>query len=214
MKWFFAAIIILGLIGYCAGAFEYVTPERIRLFVLSFGWLAPLVFIILFSLAPLAPFFSAVLAIAGGLIFGFWVGSLLIMIGALCGSTVGFYIARYSSRLLKQLPRRKQVDQEKMQQLQNRMTQNGFFVVLVLRLIPLIPFDLLSYAAGFSRIRYRDFFFATFLGMIPGVLVYANIGANTLQINSTGFYVSIALLIALTVFALLLKQWIQKKFTF
>ncbi len=209
---FYIALIFLAVIvvSYGMGWQRYFTPEQIRVFVLSFGAFAPVAFIILFSLTPFAPFFSAVLALASGLIFGFFYGSVLIMIGASCSSTIGFYLARYFGAWLKKRNQHQSIALEK---LEKSFSDNGFIVIFILRLLPIAPFDLISYAAGFSKIRYRDYIIATVIGMFPGVLIYANIGDSAINIHSKGFYISIALLLLLTVIVLGVKNTIQKRFS-
>ena len=195
------AALALAALGYCLGWFDGVTPQSIRDFVLGFGSLAPLVFIALFTVAPLVPFFSAVLAVAGGMIFGLWQGSALIMTGALCGGSAAFWIARTCGDRL-----RARKNNPNLQKLERSMERNGFLMIFLLRLIPLIPYDLISYGAGFSGIKYRDYILGTLLGIIPGVLAYANIGANALEVNSRAFYLAVGLLVTLTVLSLFLKK--------
>lgn len=202
--------VLIIVVGCCMGWHHTITPQKLQTFVLSFGAFAPVIFIILFSLTPFAPFFSAVLALASGLIFGFVYGSLLIMIGATCSSTVGFYLARHFGQWLKN---RRQDKSHQLGKLEQSLDNNGFIIVFILRLLPIAPFDLISYAAGFSRIRYKDYIFATVIGMFPGVLIYANIGENTLDINSKSFYISIALLLLLTALVCAMKKSIQKKYS-
>ncbi len=197
--------ILLAIIGFFQGWFSLVTPQNIKTFVLNFGLLAPVIFVVLFALTPFTPFFSAVLALASGLIFGFGYGSVLIMIGATCSSTVGFYLARLFSSMLH-----KEKNLSTSANLTQKLNNNGFWVVLVLRLIPIVPFDAISYMAGLSTIRYVHYLVATVLGMLPGVLVYANIGANTLNIYSVNFCASVALLVVLTFIALSAKKKMQK----
>lgn len=82
---------------------------------------------------------------------------------------------------------------------------------MLLRLVSLITFGLISYGAGFSTVRYRNYISVTMLGIIPGVLIYANTGANALKINSCGFYLSVALLAGLIAIFLLLKKRLWRK---
>ena len=176
---------------YQSGVLSYEQVEQIRSFVLGFGLYAPLVFILLFTFAPLIFFPDGILALAGGLIFGFAWGSFYIILGALCGGTLSFYLARLYGNTM-----REKLSHEKLINFQKSVQKHGFIMILLLRLVPLVPFNIISYSAGFSTIRYRDFFFATLLGMTPGVLVYANIGAQSLdfgsrlhyQRNSRGFH--------------------------
>lgn len=191
---------------YQNGVLSYAQVEAIKTFVLSFGIYAPLMFILLFTLAPLIFFPDGILALAGGLIFGFAWGSLYIVLGALCGGTLSFYLARlYGNKM------REKLAHEKLINFQKSVKRHGLIMILLLRLVPLVPFNIISYSAGFSTIRYRDFFFATLLGMSPGVLVYANIGAQSLSFGSREFYISIGLLVALVVVSMVLKHRVKKR---
>lgn len=191
---------------YKNGILSFSQVESIKTFVLSFGIYAPLIFILLFTLAPLIFFPDGILALAGGLIFGFAWGSFYIVLGALCGGTLSFYLVRlYGNKM------REKLAHEKLINFQTRVKKHGFVMILLLRLVPLVPFNIISYSAGFSTIRYRDFFFATLLGMFPGVLVYANIGAQSLSFGSREFYISVGLLIVLVVVSMVLKQRVKKR---
>ena len=86
------------------------------------------------------------------------------------------------------------------------INSKGFFVVLMLRLIPLFPFDIISYGAGLTSIKYKDFLLATIIGTIPGILVFTNIGAQSVNIGSNGFYMSIMALILLVIASIFLKN--------
>lgn len=191
---------------YQSGVLSYEQVEQIRSFVLGFGLYAPLVFILLFTFAPLIFFPDGILALAGGLIFGFAWGSFYIILGALCGGTLSFFLARLYGNTM-----REKLSHEKLINFQKSVQKHGFIMILLLRLVPLVPFNIISYSAGFSTIRYRDFFFATLLGMTPGVLVYANIGAQSLDFGSREFYIAVGLLIALVVISMALKQWVKKR---
>ena len=82
-------------------------------------------------------------------------------------------------------------------------------IVFLLRLIPLIPFDAISYGAGLSKIRYMDFLGATCIGILPGVLVYSNIGDKSLDIYSADFYLSLAILALLVA----VSHYAKKRYT-
>lgn len=191
---------------YKNGVLSYAQVESIKTFVLGFGLYAPLIFIALFTLAPLIFFPDGILALAGGLIFGFAWGSFYIILGALCGGTLSFYLARLYSHKM-----REKLAHEKLIHFQKSVQKHGFVMILLLRLVPLVPFNIISYSAGFSTIRYRDFFFATLLGMMPGVLVYSNIGAQSLSFGSQEFYLSVALLVVLVVVSMVLKHRVKKR---
>jgi len=192
---------------YYFDIFSFTNLSEIRKYVLSYGDFAPIVFIILFTIVPLTLFPDALLAIAGGLIFGLYEGSIYIMIGALFGATLSFYISRFYGSWLKN-----KLKNEKFLDIDNSIKKNGFLIIFLLRLVPLVPFDIISYSAGFSSIKYKDFILATFIGIIPGVVVYANIGAESLNIGTNSFYLSVACLLSLAVISMMFKKKIKERF--
>ncbi len=202
----FLAFGLLMFFFYRSGVLSFEQVDAIKAFVLSFGIYAPLIFILLFTLAPLIFFPDGILALAGGLIFGFTIGSVYIIVGALCGGSLSFFLARWYGKKMHE-----KLSNEKLLHFHRSVQNHGFTMILLLRLVPLVPFNIISYSAGFSTIRYRDFFFATFLGMMPGVFVYANIGAKTLAFGTVDFWISIALMVLLVIVSMLLKGYVQKR---
>lgn len=178
-----------------------INSKDIQAYVSSFGKLAPLVYIIMFALVPLTLFPDSVLAIGGGLIFGLFKGYIYTLIGALIGASLSFYISRKLGRNFV-----KKLTKEKLDGIESMINSKGFFVVLMLRLIPLFPFDIISYGAGLTSIKYKDFLLATIIGTIPGILVFTNIGAQSVNIGSNGFYISIMALILLVIASIFLKN--------
>ncbi len=182
------------------------TPSEIKDYVMSFGVYAPLIYIILFTVVPLTLFPDSILAIAGGMIFGLVNGFVFTMIGALCGATLSFYISRYFGRdFLKKLIKKD------LKEFDNKLKDNGFMIIFLLRLIPLFPFDIISYSAGLSEIKYKDFFLATLIGTIPGIFVFTNIGDKATDVGSESFYISIALLVLLFATSFVLKKRLSIK---
>ena len=175
--------------------------DDIKNYVIRFGNLGPVIYIIMFSLVPLTLFPDSVLAIAGGLIFGLFKGYIYTTIGALIGGTISFYISRYWGRgFIKKLTK------EKLDKVEYMINSRGFIIIFLLRLIPLFPFDVISYGAGLTSVKYKDFLLATLLGTIPGILVFTNLGAQVVNIGSNNFYISIALLIILFAVSIFLKN--------
>lgn len=173
----------------------------IKEYVKTFGVLAPLIYIVMFSLVPLTFFPDSVLAISAGLIFGFSKGYIYTTIGALIGASIAFFIARY---LGKEIIKKKSSD--KLEKIERLIEKNGFYIIFLLRLIPLFPFDVISYGAGITNVKYKDFILATLFGTIPGIAVFTNIGATSLNIKNTSFYISIAFLVLLFTVSIFLKN--------
>ncbi|MEG2787521.1 MAG: TVP38/TMEM64 family protein [Romboutsia sp.] len=193
-------ILILGSIIYKLFSMN-IDVEDIQVYVSSFGKLAPIVYIIMFALVPLTLFPDSILAIGGGIVFGLAKGYIYTVIGALIGASISFYISRKLGRNFV-----KKITNEKLDNIENIINSKGFFVVLILRLIPLFPFDIISYSAGLTSIKYKDFFMATIIGTVPGILVFTNIGAQSVNIGSNSFYISIIALIILILGSILLKN--------
>ncbi|MDU6114483.1 MAG: TVP38/TMEM64 family protein [Paeniclostridium sordellii] len=205
------SIIILLILGtiICKILSMNIGVEDIQDYVSSFGRLAPLVYIIMFALVPLTLFPDSILAIGGGVVFGLFKGYIYTLIGALIGATISFYISRKLGRAFV-----KKLTKEKLDNIEELINSKGFFIVLILRLVPLFPFDIISYGSGLTSIKYKDFLLATIIGTIPGILVFTNIGAQSVNIGSNSFYISIMGLILLVLLSLILKNKflrIQKK---
>ncbi|MCH4890299.1 TVP38/TMEM64 family protein [Acidaminobacter sp. JC074] len=201
----FALIAIIIMTNKYVDLSQY-TPEDIRDYVNSYGMLAPLVYIIIFTLVPLTLFPDSIIAVSGGMCFGLFWGSIYTMIGAFCGGTLSFYLSRLvgknfiTSVLKKDLPN-----------IGEDIDNRGFMAVLILRLIPLFPYDIISYGAGLSKIKYKDFILATLIGIIPGVIVFVNLGSQFTQIGSRGFYMAISLLVMLFISSGFLKKRLALK---
>jgi len=186
--------------------FNGFSPTDIKNYVVSFGVYAPLIYIMLFAIVPLTFFPDSILAIASGMIFGLAGGFVYTMIGALCGASLAYLLARYFGRTLL-----KNFFKNKMDIIDSRVKGNGFMIIFLLRLIPLFPFDVISYSAGLSDIKYKDFILATSIGTIPGIFVFTNIGDKSLEIGSNDFYVSLSLLVVLLVGSVFLRKKISFK---
>ncbi|MDB8805987.1 TVP38/TMEM64 family protein [Romboutsia sp. 1001216sp1] len=198
-------LVTIGILAFVVITNKYIGNNvdiyTIKEYVKTFGVLAPFIYIVMFSLVPLTFFPDSVLAISAGLIFGFSKGYIYTTIGALIGASIAFFIARY---LGKEIIKRKSSD--KLEKIERLIEKNGFYIIFLLRLIPLFPFDVISYGAGITNVKYKDFILSTLFGTIPGIAVFTNIGATSLNIKSTSFYISIALLVLLFTVSIFLKN--------
>src|SRR3989338_6420046 len=145
-------------------------PERVRSFVLSFGVWAPLIYLGVYG-QPVVPLPASVLTITGGLAFGPVWGALDALTGVTVRACGQFLVAKRLGReavaaLLK----------GKLAAVDERIGANGFITVLMIRLIPNVPFDLQNYGLGFSRVRFGPYALATLLGVIPGSFAFVYLG--------------------------------------
>ena len=147
-----------------------VTPDKIRTFVLSFGAWAPAVYLLAYA-QPLVPLPASVMTITGGLAFGPAWGTL----AALCGATARACNQFLTARLLGRDAVAKLL-KGKVAALDEKIAANGFKAVLLIRLIPNLPFDVQNYGLGFSRVSFPPYALASFLGMIPGCVAFVYLG--------------------------------------
>ena len=143
------------------------TPAVIKHYILGFGPWALVVFIGLYALntvSLLPPI--GIMSLAAGFIFGSLKGTIALMLGAFLGTTATFYIARFfGGQFVENLIK------GKAKEFQEKLNQNGFKVILFIRLIPLIPWEVVNYASGLSKIKYRDYISATLIGIFPSVII-------------------------------------------
>jgi uncharacterized membrane protein YdjX (TVP38/TMEM64 family) len=198
--------IVLGLILISnIFLFRGIRTEDIQEILAGFGPWAPIVYLILFTIVPLTFFPDSVLAMAGGIAFGVKSGFILALTGAILGSGLAFFLTRRFGRkyLQKYLSTKEGVST-----LSKQIERKGFIVILLLRLTP-VPFDIISYAAGLSSVRYRDFLFATILGAIPAMFSYVNFGDKITAAGSSEFYLSIGLMAALLLIGIIIRRTVD-----
>ena len=199
-----ASILIYGL--YKVNVLKGYGPDEIKNYINSFGMLSPIAYVVILTLLPLLFFPDSVLVIAGGMIFGLAKGVILTSIGSFLGASVSFYISRLlGQKIVSKFIKNKSVDFEKYSK------KGGFFIILMLRLIPLFPFKVVSYSAGLSNIKFKDFTIATVIGSLPGIIVYTNLGDKSTELGSSGFYMSIFLVILLFALSIVLKNKFSDK---
>src|SRR6266436_7809931 len=115
---------------------------------------------------------AAVLTIAGGFLFGTWLGAACAVIGATLGATAIFLAARAGLGGLAQRAG------PLVGKLEAGFRADAFNYLLVLRLVPIFPFWLVNLAPALVGVRLRSYMLATFLGIIPGTFVYASLGSG------------------------------------
>ncbi|NTU49654.1 MAG: TVP38/TMEM64 family protein [Desulfobulbaceae bacterium] len=170
---------------------KFLTPAFVRDKVLSFGSWAVVVYISVYVINTLLIFPpNAPISLAAGLIFGPAMGAALIMISALIGTSLAFFIARLVERKFLD-----QFLQGRWKDVSDKLQNNGFMTILFLRIVPLVPYEILNYLSGLSRIRFKDFFLGTLFGMMPGAIVTGFFGGTLGEINSLGDILSPKLLL-------------------
>ena len=186
--------------------FSGASAQNLQAIILRFGIFAPIVYIALFALLPVVFFPVAVLAVAGGLLFGLARGSVYTLIGAAINCALMFLLSRSFGRARIQSLVEEKVSPVWRQRLSLASGRKGFLLLFVLRLIPAVPYGLINYAFGLSEMQFWPYLLASVIGIIPGTLVFINLGDKALEIGSPAFWLALALIAALFVVTLLLGK--------
>jgi uncharacterized membrane protein YdjX (TVP38/TMEM64 family) len=137
------------------------------------GWVGWLLFILLYAAACLLFVPGSILTIASGAVYGFWGGTVLVLIGNGLGSVFSLLITRY---LLRDWIKSKIARNKNMLAIEDAVASDGWRIVCLTRLSPIMPFSLINYALGLTRISAAKFLFATEIGAIPSTCVYVYFG--------------------------------------
>jgi uncharacterized membrane protein YdjX (TVP38/TMEM64 family) len=166
-------------------------PERLQALVESAGWAGAVVFVVGYAVLVLVPAPASLLTILGGALFGLWWGTLLAWSGALLGASGGFLLGRRLGR-----PAVDRMLRGRLQQADQVLARHGLVAVLAVRLLPLFPFTPINYASGLLGVRPRDYVLGTAVGIVPGALAYAAVGAS--GADPRGIVIGVAGLLVLT----------------
>ena len=146
-------------------------------------WYAPFVFMAAFAIACVLWIPASVFLIAAGVIWGWKLGSLYSIVGAIAGAVLSYYVSRFlgadamgklGTVVSGYVHRYLGIDLLSRfggGRIERYLDHAGFQTMLILRLIPLFPFAVLNYGAGFARVRARDFLFSTAIGIVPSMIV-------------------------------------------
>ncbi len=140
---------------------------------------------------------AVILTLAGGAIFGFWLGLLVISFASSLGALLAFLVSRY---LLRDWVQRK--FQKPFQAINSGIERDGVFYLLTLRLVPLFPFWLINLLMGLTQLRAPRFYTVSQIGMLPGTAVFVNAGTQLVLINSLGDVLSAPLIGSLVLLGL------------
>ncbi|MGA9381574.1 MAG: TVP38/TMEM64 family protein [Phormidium sp.] len=183
-------LVATGLAIYLLGG---INPEQLQLWLKQAGIWAPIIYIVIYTIATILVMPSTALNLTGGAIFGPWLGTLWTSIGAIVAAVVAFIFARTSGR---EFVARKLAG--KWQAMDAEMQQGGLFYMFAIRLLPIIPYGLVNFAAGLTSIRFRDYLLGTILGTVPGILPFVLLGSSGLQAIRTGDILPLMGALALT----------------
>ena len=192
------ALLMLAAAGYALGLHRYLSltalaehRDQLHHWVADRPVLALVVFMVIYvAVVALSLPGASIMSIAGGMLFGWGLSVPATVIAAVCGASIVFAIVKTS--LGAALATRAGPF---MQRLARGFAENGFSLLLFLRLTPVFPFWAVNAVAGLSRMPFRTFVSATALGIIPGSIAFALIGAGldrTIDSELTAYHACVA----------------------
>ena len=188
-------------------AFKYLHVQDLLKAALDWigklGPWGPVIFVGIYVVATVLFIPGSVLTLGAGAVFGVVLGSICVSISATLGATAAFLVGRY---LARDAIARKIERNEKFAAIDRAVADEGWKIVFLTRLSPVFPFTLLNYAFGLTRVRLSHYVLASWIGMMPGTVMYVylgslvNVGAGHRQ-RTTGEWVlyGIGLLATVTV---------------
>ncbi len=189
--------IVLVIVLLAATAYLFMTqedvfrnPQLIKSEVLSWGAWGPVGFMLLFAFGPSLLVPGAVMTLAGGLAFGTVWGSVYSIIGADIGALIAFAAGRFLGKNMVT-----SLLSGKFGEVLDKIARNGFQIILYLRVFPIIPYNALNLLAGASPISFKDYFWASMIGMVPGTILFAFLGNELWHPTSPRFMLALGLII-------------------
>jgi uncharacterized membrane protein YdjX (TVP38/TMEM64 family) len=163
----FLAFIVLAIyIVRFTSVKEFLTPESLSDFLKTAGFSAPLVFVLVYAAGVCLFVPGTLLTALGAAIFGPYWGFLYVWIGAMAGASAAFWIGRTLGREFAA-----SLIGDRLRKYDNAVERNGFTTVLYLRLV-YFPFTPMNFGMGLTRVRFRDYFAGTGLGIIVGTFIF------------------------------------------
>ncbi|MDJ0744114.1 MAG: TVP38/TMEM64 family protein [Xenococcaceae cyanobacterium MO_167.B27] len=146
------------------------------------GAIGAIAFMIIYIVATVAFLPGSVLTLGAGVVFGVVLGSIYVFIGATIGATLAFLVGRYLARgWISQ----KISGNENFAAIDNAIGREGLKIVLLTRLSPVFPFNLLNYGLGITGVSLKDYVIGS-VGMIPGTIMYVYLGSLAGNIATIG----------------------------
>jgi uncharacterized membrane protein YdjX (TVP38/TMEM64 family) len=206
IAWIFLAIACLLITWLSIHALGSYKPEQLQSLIRQAGVWGPFCYVALYAFGTLALLPSTPLNISGGLLFGPWLGILWTSVGAVVAAAIAFLFSRTIGRPLmeKRLAGR-------WQDMDAEIHRGGFFYMFAIRLIPVMPYGIVNFAAGLTSIRFRDYLMGTTLGTVPSVLPFVLIGSSSFKALSTGNLWPLLGALGLTGALVLFSTWFKAR---
>ena len=206
-----AVVVALIALVHFSGAAQYLERDRLRQLIQAGGIWGPLIYMLIYTVAPALFLPGLPITIVGGILFGpFW-GVVFTITSATLGACVAFLISRYVARDMIA----RKIRSPRWRQLDAAVERHGWKVVAFTRLIPLFPFNLLNYALGLTRIGFWTYAITTFFTMLPACIAFIVFSSSLLDLVrgrvSWEFFVGLALIVLVSLLPVFYNRYKTRK---
>lgn len=188
---------------------SFLTPDGLGRFLERAGFWGPVIFALVYAAGVCLFIPGTLLTTLGGAIFGACQGFLYVWVGAMLGASASFWIGRTLGRDLAA-----SLVGDRLRKYDEAIERNGFATVLYLRLV-YFPFTPMNFGMGLTRVRFRDYFFGTALGIIVGVFIFTFFVGTVRDVWASGDWrgllsLKVFLSVALFVFSFFIPKILRK----
>lgn len=173
-RWLAAAALVAGLILAFRSLPIGDALRAATAWVESLGVLAPVAFVVIYALSVVLFVPGSVLTAAAGTLFGVVSGSIYVSIASTLGASLAFLIGRHLARAKVE---QRISGNERFAAIDAAVSREGWKIVGLTRLSPAFPFTLLNYAYGITRVKFSHYLIASWIGMMPGTVLYVYLGS-------------------------------------
>ncbi len=207
------ALTAIATVAYLTRLTDYVSVDNLsalRDWINGFGMIAPIIFIVVYTVTVVAFLPATPLSLLGGLVFGAVWGTLWTWIGATLGATLAFLVGRYAARGLVESWKE---NNERVKRLDEGVEEHGWRMLLITRLVPVFPFSLQNYVYGLTNIGLLTYVLVSAVCIVPGVAAYAFAGGSLAAARENLFWTFLYLGIAAVLLVLisLIPAWLRKR---
>jgi len=175
--WVRPVVMMLVIVAIVALGKALDAPALLRaalVWVEQLGWIGIAVFVLLYVLACIIFLPGSVLTLGAGVVFGVVQGSIIVSVASTLGATAAFVVGRYVAR---DWIGHKIEGNAKFSAIDEAIGREGWRIVGLTRLSPIFPFNLLNYAFGLTRVSLGHYVIASWIGMIPGTIMFVYLGS-------------------------------------
>jgi uncharacterized membrane protein YdjX (TVP38/TMEM64 family) len=199
---------------YLTDLHRLITVRALRGYLARFGAWAYVAYVFIFALLVALGFPSSILTVTGAIVFGTLLNTLLTVIAATAGACGSFLVARHLGREWVETRLKGRAAE-----IDRRLARRGVLTILILRMVPLVPFNAVSFGSGLTGIRFGSYTWATAVGTAPGMFAYSYVTNRAIEVDLShpetllepGMLAAMALVFFLSVLVPLAWRWYERR---